>query len=129
MHRTLTTIHPATTDIEYRVSMHQPMKADEVGSTTAIVPDGEPWAVVEIFHRQPNGDWKLIGSMREQAFDETVDEIRSLTTFLKKQTDASRKREVMGDEEPESEPFKLVRRADAPEIPPTRRRVLVAEEP
>lgn len=82
MHRTLTTRHPAAPGVEYRVSLHQPYgKNDE---TQQLEPNGDPWIVIELFIRQDNGDWSMVSSLPETAFDETVADIRELSSFLQR---------------------------------------------
>lgn len=93
MHRTLTTRHVVAPDIEWRVSLHQPVKS-EVGSAK-LIPNGDPWIVIEVYHRQDNGDWKLIGSMRDGAFEETVEDIRDLSKFLITQHDKREQRKAV----------------------------------
>lgn len=87
MHRTLTTRHPAAPGVEFRVSLHQPVKMEPAEGDTpaALAPQGEPWIVIETFIRQDNGDWKMVASLRQGAFDETVADINALSTFLMRQ--------------------------------------------
>lgn len=81
MLRTTTTRHPATPNVEHRVALHQPYAMDD--DSKQLVANGDPWIVIELFHRNEAGDWTLIGSMREEAYREQVRDVADIVKQMK----------------------------------------------
>lgn len=127
MHRSIATKHPAATDIEWRVSMHQPHRMNH--QTNELEPVGEAHPVVELYHRQADASWKQIGRFTEIALGEVIHDLEDVIAFLKSKSHhlIGDRPELGGDEQPvdevqpEPEPTPAPRR-------PRGRRVIVAED-
>lgn len=68
--------HPAANDIEYRVTRHQKhvMMMDQ-NRTEKMVPEGDPYPIVEMFHRDYAAELKCIARFRMDQFIELSREV------------------------------------------------------
>lgn len=67
--------HPNAPDIEYRVTRHQPYKPSPGESPSPMVPDGDPYPVVELYHRDSFGELKQLARFNMDQFIELNREV------------------------------------------------------
>ena len=63
--------HPSTPEIEYRVTRHQP----HIQREGKVVPEGDPYPVLEMYHRDYAGELKRLAHFRMDDFIELNREI------------------------------------------------------
>ena len=61
--------HPAATDIEYRITRHQSFKrASGEQMDEQMIADGDPYPVVEMYHRDYSGELKRLARFTMEQF-------------------------------------------------------------